>query len=257
MTDPRQHDGFVFGAVAYLNAAPLAEFLAEGRPDVRVAYGRPAELLEPLLAGRYDAALVPVVDYFAHDELARIDGPGICADGDVQSVLLKCYRPIEQIRTVAPDPASRTSNALARIILTRHFGRPVRMADPPPGEPPDAAVVIGDRAMSDPPAAYGDLDLAGQWKAMTGLPFVFAVWAYRRDHPDAEALSRIARDARDAGLRALPRLAAEYAPKLGLSESRCLDYLSSALSYHVGPREIEAMRLFRQACRGAPEGALP
>ncbi len=249
MTDESDNTTTTFGAVPYLNAAPLVHFLGDRRDDVRVVYDRPAALLAPLLDGRLDAALVPIVDIFAHAELQPIDGIGICADGDVQSVLLKCYRPLNEVRTVAPDPASKTSNALAKILLAEHFGQSVTFE----GESdPDAAVVIGDRAMCEPPAPHGDIDLAGQWKAMTSLPFVFAVWAHRRDHPNPQALSRIAHDARGAGLAAIAGLADEYARKLDLDASRCIEYLTASLSYDVVSREIEGMQRFREMYEALP-----
>ena len=115
--------------------------------------------------------------------------------------------------------------------------------------------------MCEPPAPHGDIDLAGQWKAMTALPFVFAVWAHRRDHTNPHALSRIARDAKDTGLAALPGLAEQYARKLDLDASRCLTYLTDSLGYDIGSREIEGMRRFRgmyaslpsEPARGVPE----
>jgi chorismate dehydratase len=249
MTTEPDNTTCVFGAVPYLNAAPLAHFLGQGRDDVHIVYDRPAELLTPLLNGRLDAALVPVVDVFAHPELQPIDDIGICADGDVQSVLLKCYRPRNEIRTVAPDPASKTSNALAKILLAEHFAQSVTFEAQPN---PDAAVVIGDRAMCEPPAPHGDIDLAGQWKTMTDLPFVFAVWAHRCDHTNPQALSRIARDAKHAGLAALRQLAEQYARKLDLDPARCLAYLTDSLGYDVGPREVEGMRRFRELCASLP-----
>ena len=249
MTDASDNTSYVFGAVPYLNAAPLAHFLGQGRDDVRVVYDHPAALLGPLLDGRFDAALVPVVDVFAHAELQPIDGIGICADGEVQSVLLKCYRPLRDVRTVAPDPASKTSNALAKILLAQHVAQRVTFGAEPD---PDAAVVIGDRAMCEPPAPHGDIDLGGQWKALTDLPFVFAVWAHRQDHPNSRTLAQVARDAKDAGLAAVAELAEQYARKLELDTSRCLAYLTDSLGYDVGPREIEAMRRFREMCASLP-----
>lgn len=249
MTSGPDNTSYVFGAVPYLNAAPLAHFLGQGRDDVRVVYDRPAALLGPLLDGRLDAALVPVIDVFARPELQPIDGIGICADGDVQSVLLKCYRPLQEVRTVAPDPASKTSNALAKILLAEHFAQSVTFETEPN---PDAAVVIGDRAMYEPPAPHGDIDLAGQWKAMTDLPFVFAVWAHRRDHTNPQGLSRITRDAKGAGLAAVAELAEQYAGKLDLDVARCLEYLTTSLNYDIGVRETEGMQRFRQMCAALP-----
>jgi len=239
-------DRYVFAAVSYANAAPLAYFLPQVHPGVSVTYGRPVELAEALLSGRADAALVPVADYFAIPGLQMIDGLGICADGDVWSVLLKCRRPLEEARVVALDPASKTSNALARIILKDHFHLSVEMKHCRPDEPADAAVVIGDRALCDPPAASGDYDIAGLWKTMTGLPFVFAVWAYREDHPAPDSLSRIAHAARDAGLRAVETLATIHAARLDLPVARCRKYLASIIRYDLGPREASAMRLFKE-----------
>ena len=239
------NDNYVFGAVSYCNAAPLAHFLPQAHCGVRVVYAQPSELAESLLDGGVDVALIPVVDYFANPPLKMIDGLGICADGDVQSVLLRCNRPLREVRTVASDPASRTSNALARILLKNHFHLSAQVRHFDPDESADASVVIGDRALCEPPGPCGDYDLAGHWKTMTSLPFVFAVWAYREDHPDPSGLSRIAHRARDLGVRALDELAAIYAQKLSLSVESCQEYLTSVIKYDLASREMAGMRLFR------------
>jgi len=239
-------DNYVFAAPAYANAAPLAHFIEQVSPGLRVVYDRPSQLIGQLAAGEVDVALIPVVDSFFEPRLATIEGLGICADGDVWSVLLKCNRPLEEVRRVARDPASRTSNALAEVLLDHHFGLSVRMIDCEPGDRADAEVVIGDRALSAAPGPCGDYDLAGQWKAMTGLPFVFAVWAHRADHPDPAGLGRIVAGARDAGARGIGELAAIRAPQIAISVERCREYLASVVHYDVGPRETEAMRLFER-----------
>ena len=81
------------------------------------------------------------------------------------------------------------------IVFRHHFMQDVEMVDFGEVERPDASVVIGDRALcSDPPPA-GDIDLAGVWNEMTGLPFVFAVWAVRSDFEHIEAVTTLARQA--------------------------------------------------------------
>ena len=216
-------DRTVFAAVPYANAAPLVHFLDRAEPGVHVIYDEPSRLAARL-----------------------IDGLGICADGRVESVLLKCNRPIEQVRRVAEDPASRTSNALAGILLAEHFGLSVELGAFGPGEPVDASVMIGDRALCEPPAPCGDYDLAAAWKEMTSLPFVFAVWAYREDHADAPRLARIAHAARAAGAAALRQLAEIQARKLSLPVDRCYRYLTRSVYHDLGEREAEAMRRFRE-----------
>jgi chorismate dehydratase len=240
----------VFASVPYLNAAPLAHCLSEIE-GVRVLYDVPSALAELLRTGRVDAALLPVADRLLDPGLQMIDGLGVCADGAVESVLLKCERPIQQVRTVARDPASRTSNALAHILLEEHLGLAVEMVDEPEGA--DAAVLIGDEALVAPPAPHGDLDLATLWKEMTGLPFVFAVWVHRADHPEREKLATVAHEARRLGEERTDELAARYAGTLGLPAARCRDYLTDVIYYDVGPREREAMATFRK-CLIAREG---
>jgi len=255
--DPTQTgaDRFVFASVKYANAAPLAHFLTEVEPGVRVVTGQPAELAAWLADGRADVAMIPVADFFACDNLAMIDGIGICADGDVRSVLLKCNRPLDEVRTVARDVASRTSNALAAILLERHFRAPVEMLPAEDAGRADACVVIGDRALRGKASPGGDFDLAGLWKEMTGLPFVFAAWAYRDDHPQADRLARIALAARDAGVQAAAELGELHARRLGIDVQTCREYLTQVIHYHVGPREVEAMELFRTLLVGQGVGS--
>jgi len=236
---------FTFAAAEFLNAAPLAAFLEKVAPGVRVIYGPPSQSLEHVLTGRADAALVPVFDYFNTPEVAMIDSLCISSCGDVHSVWLKFHRPPDQVRSVAPDPASKTSNALARILLVKHFGLDVPMEAPAAGQQADATVVIGDRALCEPPGEFGNFDLAGIWTEMTSLPLVFAVWVHRSSHPHAAELRRITHAARAAGLDALDQLADEYSAKLDVPRNDCLVYISRLLTYDLGPRETEGMELFR------------
>ncbi len=96
-------------------------------------------------------------------------------------------------------PGSRTSQVLARIWLDeRHGVRPAQVEELPLGvsaleSTADAVLVIGDRAMRVPHESFHDVvDLGEAWHALTGLPFVFALWVARAgvdlgDLPDALA----------------------------------------------------------------------
>jgi predicted solute-binding protein len=108
-----------------------------------------------------------------------VPGLGICADGDVTSVLLQCRRPLSQVRVVELDPESRTSNTLVQVLMRDHFRISHSIRYSLCADAADAHVCIGDRALCATRAAE-TYDLAGEWKKMTGLPFVFAVWAVRR-----------------------------------------------------------------------------
>lgn len=239
-----------FAAPAYANSVPLAQFIPEICQDAEVILDYPARLLERLMNREVDAALMPVADYFAAPGLDMVNGLGIAAEQRVRSVLLRCHRRLEEVETVKLDTASRTSNALARILLERHWKRPARFVEGGSKDSTDAEVVIGDRALCEPAGPGGDYDLASAWHAMTGLPFVFAVWAFRKDHPRPERLAEVVRQAKEAGLAALPEIVRQQAAKLTLEEPFCLDYFTRCIRYDLGPRHLEAMRLFREMIAG-------
>jgi chorismate dehydratase len=234
-----------FAVLPYLNAVPLVHFLPEVCPNARLTYHTPSEVFAKLAAGRADAGIVPLVDYLDTPGLDRVEELGICADGNVESVLLQCKRPLDQVEVVNLDPASRTSNLLVQLLLKEHFRirRDIRFCLGAASA--DARVVIGDRALQAEPA-FETYDLAGEWKKMTGLPFVFAVWAYRAGRADGGRLDEILRAAKRTGLAAVGELSTLYAGRVGLAESRCRHYLTSCIRYDLGPAEKSGMRLFHK-----------
>jgi len=237
---------FVFAGAPYSNSAPLVDKLTEVDARVRVINDHPAKLVRDLKEGRADVALIPVAHLFAHPELARIEGLGVAADGPVQSVLLKCTKPMGQIRTISRDPASGTSNALAELLMKNYFKQDVEMVELHAIERPDAAVVIGDRALCADPAPAGDIDLAEAWKKWTKLPFVFAVWAVRKDFGHIAEVTEIAHKALLLGFQAMESIAERYAEKLGGSQEFWIDYLDNAIHYKLDNRDLEGMNMFRK-----------
>ena len=192
------------GAVSYLNAKPLYYRLTEFAPGVRLEMDLPSRLADRLAAGALDVALIPSVEYLrgAASGYEIVPGFAIAARGAVRSVKLFSRVPFGRIERLALDAGSRTSQALARVWLDAAHGvRPRRVELLPMGVPieestADAVLLIGDRAMTvDHEPFHAVVDLAEAWNAMTGLPFVFALWVARPgvdlgDLPEALARSR-------------------------------------------------------------------
>lgn len=237
-----------FAASLYANSAPLAYYICHVSPAARFVEGVPSSSAALLHQGKVDAALIPVAELLANPKLTKVEGIGVCAKQKVQSVLLKCFSPLAQVRRVELDPASRTSNALAAILLRHHLKLSPQMSYPlaQRSGPSDAAVVIGDRALAAPPAPYGDYDLAELWHQMTGLPFVFAVWSYPAGHAQASCLVEIAHLAKQQGVQQLDFFIKHYAETLGLPEERLQEYFHSAIYYDVGPQEERAIRAYAE-----------
>lgn len=207
-----------FGAVRYLNAKPLIEGLDP------LVLDTPARLAGRMERGELDVALLPVVAGEAQGR-TRVGRLGIAAEGRVDSVLVFVSR--EPIRTVHLDPASRTSRVLARILFRERFG-----IDPEPveGAGADAELVIGDDALDRGGAS---IDLAEEWTAWTGLPFVFAAWY--GDPESARALDA----AYERGRARMERYAT----------GEKLRYLRERIRFEIGPREEEGLARFLELAR--------
>ena len=106
-------------------------------------------------------------------------------------------------------------------------------------------LVIGDRALDIDPAAIGaaKIDLGVAWKDMTGLPFVYAVWAGRSDALDPEQVAAL-QDARSRGEREVAEIARETGEGSPELEQRNLVYLRDTLRYGLGEREIAGLQRF-------------
>jgi chorismate dehydratase len=240
------------GAVRYLNAKPLYHRLDAHAPDALLEMDYPSALADRLGRGELDVALIPSVEYLrgAASGYRIVPGFAIAARGAVRSVKLFSRVPFGRIERLALDEGSRTSQALARVWLAEaHDVRPAVIEPLPLGvsaleSTADAVLVIGDRAMLVPHEPFREVaDLGEAWVALTGLPFVFALWVARPgvdlgDLP--EALARCRAD----GLAHAAELADEHAPKLGLGRAACLEYLTEVLSYDLGDREVAGLGLF-------------
>jgi chorismate dehydratase len=245
------------GAVSYLNARPLTHGLERGLGGdrVRLSTATPAVLADRLAADELDVALLPVVELARMPDLELVPGLGIVTFGACRSVLLLSRGPVETIDSIALDPDSRTSNALARVLLADVWGRRPEVVAGGPDlaaglDRADAAVRIGDKALFEPvPPGLHVRDLGEVWTEWSGLPFVFAAWAARPGVVDRD-LYRVLHASRREGAREIERiaLAFEWGGKSRPSVAR--DYLTRNIRFRLGAEELFAMgRFFDAAAR--------
>ena len=236
------------GCVPYLNAKPLIEGL-EG-----VLLQPPADLVGLLLKGKLDAALLPAIEVLRRD-LAWVPGIAIASPGKTDSVRLYHAVDVPYIRRVALDRNSRTSNLLTRILLEKRYGlKPAYvLRDPSKGlsfKAVDALVTIGDTSFR--PASFPFLDLGSEWKAFTGLPFVYALWAHRPAHPKAKEIAATLRVAKKRGGGKIPEIARREAKRLGLTPAYCRKYLTDYITFDLGPAERAGLRRFEKYAEDCP-----
>jgi len=240
----RSLGAFRVGSVGYLNAVPLTRGLEE-----EVLFATPSELARMLRRDELDAALVSVVEVLFHDRYDILDGIAIASLGEVQSVLLAHRRPIEEVREVYCDTASLTSVELLRVLLAERGLKPEFKTLPSYdfAQLPDYALLIGDRALDLllGPHEHEIWDLGAAWFELTKLPFIYAIWALRREL-DHAPLRRLLREARDFGLDTLDSIIQN---RTEYSYDFRKDYLGWHIHYHLGSDEKRGLAKFIELLR--------
>lgn len=246
-----------------LEHPPLATTLAE---RYRIDWMLPSECADRLAAGTADIGLVPIASLAQNPELRILPSCTIASKDFVRSLLLvrRKDRSLASVRTVAADTASRTTIAYSRIMFQKWGNAAVEFLPMAADldamlERADAAIVIGDPALlaleeqanrnerHEEELVYHDI--AHEWRTLTGLPFVSAVWAAR---PDASARSGLTWEeitadfvrSRDHGLANIENLAEEWSRKLPLGEHTIRHYLTENIHYVLDNECVEGMRGF-------------
>ena len=244
--EPQRSRVLRVGSVSFLNAKPLI-YGMERDPAVDLSLEVPSRLLEGMRAGRYDVALLPVIDYQRMEGLRVLTAGGIGCDGPTLTVRIFSRVPVDGVRTLACDTDSHTSVALARVVLAESYGVTPEFVPLSNGAPTDsstALLLIGDKVVSQEPAGFPhQLDLGDAWKRLTGLPFVFAAWMARGDVELHDLPARLERAKRE-GLRNAERIAAREAPPRGWPVDTALRYLTDYLRFDIGREQLAAIERF-------------
>jgi chorismate dehydratase len=236
------------GSVSYLNAKPLIHGLDDA-DDLHLSLDVPAKLIDGLRDGRFDVALLPVIDYQRLDGVRMLTSGGIGCDGPTLTVRLFSRVPINRIAMLACDTHSHTSVALARVILAEAYGVRPRFVDldtdDPSADPTaEARLLIGDKVVCEEPAGFDhQLDLGEAWQRLTGLPFLFAAWVARGGVALGDLPDRLLA-AKRAGLADVDGIVRRFAVPRGWPADLARRYMTTFLKYDVGPRQLEAVRLF-------------
>jgi chorismate dehydratase len=260
-------------SIAFLNPAPLLynfehePTASQLRENYTLHYTSPANCATELLNQTADLGLIPIASLTP--SLAIVPGCAIASLNEVRSILLLVKNPhhlseteaLKQVRTLAADAASRSSQAYAHILFRHFLGtHPAfheQNADPATMlATADAALLIGDPALlarehrtaidaaSETPLLW--LDLASLWRRHTGLPWVAAVWAVRPEAAfDPDQLTTDLNASRTAGLAHIDQLVAEWTPRLAISPATIRTYLTQNIHYTLDPACLESIHLFR------------
>jgi len=242
--------------VPYLNSAPFFRGLALGE-RYELIDCVPRELGERASAGEVLAGLLPLIDYFRLEEtFERIGRFGIAVRGRARSAVLFSRRPIRQLdgATIAVTEETSTTAVLLRLLLEQRYRVTPASYERGTQQDADALLLIGDEALrfsqTDTRHPF-EIDLAFEWWLWQHLPFVFAVWAIRKDADPTEKkhveLGLIKSLALSGGR--LEPIAQERAAAFGIPAADLATYLSGFI-YRLGQPEETGIEQFRRLVDG-------
>ena len=244
------------GSIAYINSLPIDWGLLSGavRVPFEITSDVPVRLNERMLAGEISAGPVSALWHAMNDRRFYVlPDLSISSQSGVQSVLLFSRLPLPALagQKISITSEGRTTPALLQILCKRRYGFTPQFVTG--CDQAQARLLIGDRALQESEEAKKEgwivTDLAEEWRAWTGLGFVFALWVVRRDVADADPegtidLLHAIQESRHWGTTHAGEILREAQLRTGLSEERIQSYFSG-LSYGFGPELQEAYRRYQ------------
>jgi len=234
------------GIVNYLNTRPLLYGLQ--RPpiadSIELIGDYPSRLGEKLINGEIDLGLIPVASIPDLDEYYIVGNHCIATEGEIASVALFSEVPLEQIRTVYLDYQSRTSAALLQYLIREYWGISPEIIQSSNEDyrslikGTTAGLVIGDRAFEQRRISNYIYDLGSEWRKITGLPFVFAVWVSKKQLPSS--FIKTFDEANALGLT----LFNEIAEQVNYEAFDLKKYYKLHLNYQLDAKKMDAIRKF-------------
>jgi len=268
--------------VQYLNTAPLVWGFTNGplHGKYDLSFTVPSQCSEDMRTGRADVAIIPAIEYQRIDDLVILPDMAIASKKQVRSLLIVSKKPVEQVESFALDRSSRSTQALTRILCAEKWKTAPEFFEATPDlaemlEQADAALLIGDPALRIslgiekdshagaegqticPAATLGIsssellyvYDVVSEWRSLTELPAVLAVWAARRDVATLEVTADFLAS-RNFGLSHIPEISNDASIDLELSASAIETYLRRNIDFSLDSENRRGLDLYyRHAAR--------
>jgi chorismate dehydratase len=273
---PRTLTKLRISIVQYLNTAPLVWGFTNGplRGKYDLFFTVPSQCAEQLRTGQADVAIIPAIEYQRIDDLVILPDMAIASKKQVRSLLIIAKKPIEQVKSIALDRSSRSTQTLTRILCAERWKIAPQFFEVPPDlaamlNQADAALLIGDPALrvalgiekESWPGTEGQTicqsatlgitsaevlyvyDVVGEWRNLTGLPAVLAVWAAKRDIATPEVAADFLAS-RDFGLSRILEISFDAARELELPQRALESYLRQNIDFSLDEENRRGLELY-------------
>ncbi len=249
------------GKIEYLNTIPVYYGFITGKvkaEDVEFVEDVPSELNRLLREGFLDISVISSYEYLKNsDKYLLVPEITISAKKKVISVLFLSSVPIHQLhrKDVWLTRSSMTSRELLKFLLKNIYGvepnyhyYSLKENDLPVNS--TAILTIGDEALklTKNKRFRFKYDLAEEWFNLYSLPFVFAVWAVRRDSYQTKKdevtrfLKKLFRS-KQFGTESYQEICRKFGRQAGISEKECESYLRN-LRFSFGEEEKKSLSIF-------------
>jgi chorismate dehydratase len=262
--------------VQYLNTAPLVWGFTHGplQGKYDLSFTIPSQCAEALRRRAADIAIIPAIEYQRIDDLVILPDMAIASKNRVRSLLIVSKMPIEGARNIALDASSRSTQALTKILCDQRWKIAPEFFEMPPDlgamlQRADAALLIGDPALRfsieiEPHAVRGPsgeqlcpgrsagaagaeklhvYDVVEEWRKMTSLPAVLAVWAARREAATPEIIEDF-QASRDLGLQHLEEISRQAAIELALPAEQLRRYLVENIDFTLDEENLRGLTAY-------------
>jgi predicted solute-binding protein len=268
--------------VQYLNTSPLVWGFTNGplAGKYDLSFTVPSQCAEALRSGTADIAIIPAIEYQRIPGLVVLPDLAIASRNQVRSLLIVAKKPIEQVRGIALDRSSRSTQAMTRILAAEHWKIDPEFSEEEPDlqrmlEKTDAALLIGDPALRISiaiekksviapegraicqaaslgiigPEIFHVYDVVGEWRKLTGLPAVMAFWAARPEIVTPEVLADF-QASRKFGITQIAAIALDAARELELPQPALESYLRQNIDFSLGEENRRGLeKYFQEAAR--------
>jgi chorismate dehydratase len=262
--------------VQYLNTAPLVWGFTHGplQDKYDLSFTIPSQCAEALRSGAADIAIIPAIEVQRIDDLVILPDMAIASKNRVRSLLIVSKVPMEGAHTVALDSSSRSTQALTKILCDRSWKTAPRFFEMSANLTAmlgraDAALLIGDPALRfsiemESRATRGPsgeqvcraesagilgadtlhvYDVVEEWRKMTSLPAVLAVWAARRELATPEVIEDF-QTSLCLGLQHLEEISERAATELGLPAEPLERYLAENINFTLDEENLRGLTAY-------------
>jgi chorismate dehydratase len=273
--------------VQYLNTAPLVHGFTHGplHGKYDLSFTIPSQCADDLRDGRADIAIIPAIEFQRIEGLVVLPDLAIAAKKRVRSLLIVSRKPMAEVKSIALDRSSRSTQALTRVLCAEHWRIEPQYLEKTLAvstmlENVDAALLIGDPALrlAISIANYASLGAAGEllcnaekagifttgilhvydvvqeWRRLSGLPAVLAVWAGRREAITPEVIADFAAS-KEYGVANIAEISADASHELGFPASELVNYLRENIDFTLDAENLAGLELYY--CLAAKLGLIP